>query len=281
MPSPLEVARGFVGQRESSDRNDLLNRFLNGDTAGMSASEYAWCSRFVKAAADKAGVDTTGANDMARSWLNVGSSVDKPEPGDVAVFTRGNPRGPYGHVGFYEGTNPDGSIRIVGGNQGRRGEVSDASMPASRLLGYRRLSPATNAAPGPFQAADNIPPVLKAGYGRESGPTTQGSPTEAPGPAPFQVASNGGGESPSPSASATPAGAGPFAAIASALADGGSSVMPPKSIGQSFGDNLTAAMTADANRGKPNMDALRQVAAADAEKRKQLVLSPFEFARMV
>lgn len=126
----------MVGQREGRG-NDLLNRFLNGDTAGMTSAEYAWCSRFVKQAAAKAGVDVSKATDMARSWLKVGQPVDKPSVGDVVVLSRGNPNSQYGHVGFYEGTDANGNVRILSGNHNNA--VASGSYPASRVLGYRRL----------------------------------------------------------------------------------------------------------------------------------------------
>jgi uncharacterized protein (TIGR02594 family) len=155
-----------------------LNRFLSGDTRGMTDAQYAWCSRFVKQAATEAGVDVSKATDMARSWLNVGTPTDKPQKGDVAVFSRGDPQGAFGHVGFYDSTNPDGSIRILAGNQGDA--VSYGSMPSSRLLGYRRLDPA-----GAFAtAANDVPPILQSNYGRQPAAPDASATVASAAPAP-------------------------------------------------------------------------------------------------
>jgi hypothetical protein len=83
---------------------------------------------------------------MARSFLDWGAPVDTPQQGDIAVFSRGDPDGPYGHVGFFAGYNPDGTIRVLGGNQGAEGAVSIANYDPSRLLGFRR-APGAGAAP--------------------------------------------------------------------------------------------------------------------------------------
>ena len=137
--TPYTVARRYVGQHEGRG-NDLLNRFLNGDTQGMTSAEYAWCSRFVKQAAINGGVPASqlaNVNDMARSWLKAGTPTETPQQVDVVVLSRGGPNAATGHVGFYEGTNPDGTIRLLSGNH--NDQVASASYPASRVLGYRRL----------------------------------------------------------------------------------------------------------------------------------------------
>ncbi len=137
MPTPYEIAQGFVGQREGRS-NAMLNDFLNNGGQNLTSDQFAWCARFVRQAAAKAGVDASGATDGARSFLNVGSPVSDPVEGDVAVFSRGAPGSGLGHVGFYagQGSTP-GTVRILAGNQGD--SVAYADYPSSRLLGFRRL----------------------------------------------------------------------------------------------------------------------------------------------
>lgn len=142
--SPYEVASGFRGQREGAE-NAMLNDFLNNGGRGLTSDQYAWCSRFVKQAAQKANYNVGGADDMARSWLNVGEPVKEPSAGDVVVLSRGDPRSGKGHVGFFEGLNPDGSVRLLSGNH--NDAVASAAYPADRVLGYRRLTPADGSAP--------------------------------------------------------------------------------------------------------------------------------------
>jgi hypothetical protein len=67
--------------------------------------------------------------------------VDKPYPGCIAVFSRGDPRSWTGHVGFYAGES-GGNIQVLGGNQSN--QVSIAPQAKSRLLGYRKPSTAMN-----------------------------------------------------------------------------------------------------------------------------------------
>jgi uncharacterized protein (TIGR02594 family) len=61
---------------------------------------------------------------------------DSPQPGDVVVLQRGDKDGWQGHVGFYMGTNPDGTIKVLGGNQGDA--VAEGNFDASKVLGFRR-----------------------------------------------------------------------------------------------------------------------------------------------
>ncbi len=103
--------------------------------ANLDPATAAWCAAFVNASLGHAGVKGTGSN-MARSFLNWGEEVAEPQRGDVAVFSRGDANGPYGHVGFFDSYNPDGTIRLLGGNQGDA--VSYANYSPNALLGFRR-----------------------------------------------------------------------------------------------------------------------------------------------
>lgn len=165
MTTAYEIASQYRGQVESPS-NSMLNDFLNNGGTGLTADQYAWCSRFMKQAAVKAGVDVSQVNDMARSWLKAGQPVTKPQPGDVAVLSRGSDPSK-GHVGFYEGANADGSIRILSGNH--NDAVASGTYPAERVLGYRRLA---EAAAQPVTAPAFM---SNSEYGRESGPNAQPS----------------------------------------------------------------------------------------------------------
>lgn len=134
--SPIEVASTLIGKGEVPDR-DTIKEYLANGGVNLDPATTAWCAAFVNATLGQTGGKGTGSN-LARSFLNWGDAVDKPQKGDVAVFSRGNPNGPYGHVGFFEGYNPDGSIKVLGGNQGNA--VSIASYAPDRLLGFRRAA---------------------------------------------------------------------------------------------------------------------------------------------
>jgi uncharacterized protein (TIGR02594 family) len=135
MATPLGIAQTYSGTREG---DQLLDKFLNDGGKGLSSAEYAWCSRFMQRTAAAAGYDVGSANDMARSWLNVGEKVDKPQAGDVAVFPRGSNQS-LGHVGYVQGVNPDGTISLLSGNDGDQVRTSTRNM--SEALGFRRLAP--------------------------------------------------------------------------------------------------------------------------------------------
>jgi uncharacterized protein (TIGR02594 family) len=101
----------------------------------MHHDETPWCSAFANWCVEQAGYRGTGKAN-ARSWLTWGTSlpIDEPRHGCIAVFWRGDPMSPQGHVGFYvrNGTN---RIWVCGGNQ--LNAVSISAYPRHRLLGYR------------------------------------------------------------------------------------------------------------------------------------------------
>lgn len=105
--------------------------------AGIKDDETPWCSTFVNFVCDEANLPKTNRAN-ARSWLQVGRSVDDPEPGDIVIFWRESPHSWKGHVGFFLGFNTDNTkVFCLGGNQGNK--VSIAPYDAAKVLGYRRL----------------------------------------------------------------------------------------------------------------------------------------------
>ena len=130
-----EFAQALRGLEEVPD-NASLKSFLRDGGVNLDPAKTAWCAAFVNAALQHAGIDGTGSN-LARSFLDWGESVKTPQRGDIVVFSRtNNPL--YGHVGFFDGFNANGTIRVLGGNQGRNGAVSVANYSRERLLGFRR-----------------------------------------------------------------------------------------------------------------------------------------------
>ena len=141
-PSAYQLATKLLGKNEGTDHAALTD-YLKTGGVNLDPRQLAWCAALVNSSLQQSGLQGTGSN-MARSFLNWGRAVETPSEGDIAVFKRGsNPT--QGHVGFFQGVNPDGSIRILGGNQGgaaqQGGGVTITSMPASELLGYRAADP--------------------------------------------------------------------------------------------------------------------------------------------
>ncbi|HPQ09145.1 MAG TPA: RHS repeat-associated core domain-containing protein [Bacteroidia bacterium] len=75
-----------------------------------------WCAAFVHWCLGQNGIKGAGAS--GASYLKWGIKLDKPKYGAIAVFFITN------HVGFYVGTNPDGTIQILHGNWGHKVTLS-------------------------------------------------------------------------------------------------------------------------------------------------------------
>jgi uncharacterized protein (TIGR02594 family) len=134
--NPLTFASTMVGKAERPD-NATIKEFLKNGGENLDPATTAWCAAFVNSSLEQAGHESTGALN-ARSYESWGTKVDKPTKGDIAVFSRGNPNGWQGHVGFFQGFDEKGNIKVLGGNQGRDGAVTITTLPKSRLLSFRR-----------------------------------------------------------------------------------------------------------------------------------------------
>lgn len=148
--TPAALAARFVGVKEIAGavHNPLVVAMLKLVAPGVSDDETAWCSAFVNWVAWLLGCQRSNSL-AARSWLKVGAEV---WPGDaragfhVVVLKRGggNQPGPEvtsgapGHVGFFDGFDPDGKrVWVLGGNQGNA--VSRAAFPRADILGIREI----------------------------------------------------------------------------------------------------------------------------------------------
>ena len=142
-PVWLTLARGELGTKEApGDANNpiVLRYYADAGHPEINADSVAWCAAFAGAVLERSGYPCSKQLN-ARSYLTWGKAVNKPYPGCVAVFSRGDVRGWEGHVGFYIGEDEKG-IQLLAGNQGDA--VSIAYQPKSRLLGYREPVKAGN-----------------------------------------------------------------------------------------------------------------------------------------
>ncbi|SHI54360.1 TIGR02594 family protein [Tangfeifania diversioriginum] len=151
MEKLLKIAFNELGTEEIAGENhnpEVLKYATETGIKGITRDEIPWCSTFVNWVAWKAGLKHSGKPN-ARSWLNVGTKVTSPEPGDVVVFWRESPQSWKGHVGFFLGLSPDRKrVYCIGGNQGNR--VSVSAYRLSTVLSYQRLAPADKLEiPGP------------------------------------------------------------------------------------------------------------------------------------
>lgn len=137
----LKIAFNELGTEEIEGEQhnpEILKYAKDTKIAGVTTDEIPWCSTFVNWVAWKAGLQISGKAN-ARSWLNVGTKVTVPEPGDVVVFWRESPQSWKGHVGIFLGFSFDKKrVYCLGGNQGNR--VSVTAYRLETVLSFQRLA---------------------------------------------------------------------------------------------------------------------------------------------
>lgn len=125
-------ALGFKGLREDSDKDKKSLRGLfgfGGAANNIDPEKVKWCAAFVNAVLGQNGMKGTGSL-WAEDFNKWGEKTTKPEKGDVVVLKN--------HVGFFDSFNQDGSVNVLGGNQGDK--VGIDKFAASKVLGYRRAT---------------------------------------------------------------------------------------------------------------------------------------------
>ncbi len=147
VPRWLDLAIAAEGVREipgDHDEPEIMRFYADAGHPEIRHDEVAWCAAFVCAMLERGGAASPKTL-SARDFMRWGKPLAKPRPGCVCVFSRGDPRGWMGHVGFY--LDEDATrVRILGGNQ--RDAVSACWMPKARLLGYRWPVTAANSRTG-------------------------------------------------------------------------------------------------------------------------------------
>lgn len=146
VPRHLQIAQGELGTHEIRGARDNARVVEYHQATSLKArnDETSWCSSFVNWTLQQAGVRGTNSA-AARSWLTWGQAVPKDaaqvKPGDVIVFPRGN-NPAQGHVAIVSEVLGNGMVRVIGGNQGVRGEQYDGVTYSDRslasALGVRR-----------------------------------------------------------------------------------------------------------------------------------------------
>jgi len=143
-PEWLVIARGEIGQKEieGAMHHNRIVEYHKTTTLpeNLYNDETAWCSSFVNWCFKQAGyVGTNSA--WAKDWLGWGKMFKKPAYGAVAIVDYGkdkNGKDRGGHVGFVVGKKSNGSILILGGNQGKKGQgsVNEKPFGTGSIAGY-------------------------------------------------------------------------------------------------------------------------------------------------
>lgn len=140
MSGAMVLAATNIGLNEVQQREAVREYLANGGQ-NLDPTTTAWCAAFVNATLAQAGMGGTGSL-AARSFLDWGEEVTQPKRGDVVVLTRGDPNGAQGHVGFFDGYDENGDVKVLGGNQ--KNSVNVSTYSAGRVLGFRRMPDTTN-----------------------------------------------------------------------------------------------------------------------------------------
>lgn len=158
--TPYDRARSDLGTWEWKDGHNpkVVQYFADVGQEWVRNDETAWCAAFVGAMLERCQINSTRRLN-ARSYLEWGDpvSLDEARPGDIVVFSRGNPKGWQGHVGFFV-RSTGSSILCLGGNQNN--QVNEAKYPATRLLGIRRIPSLTPPPPDAPPAVEIQPQGL-------------------------------------------------------------------------------------------------------------------------
>jgi len=137
--TPYDRARADIGTWEWKDGHNpkVVKYFADVGHAWVKDDETAWCAAFVGAMLERCQIKSTKALN-ARSYLDWGTPVSLAEarPGDIVIFSRGNPNGWQGHVAFFVKSSKT-TITVLGGNQAN--QVNEKAYPKNRLLGVRRV----------------------------------------------------------------------------------------------------------------------------------------------
>ncbi len=136
----LDIALEDVGTSEiagaSSHNQTIVDYFRVAGRPDITNDETAWCAAFAHACLARAEIEVDVPAEkklLAREFEHVGTPIDTPRRGAIAIFSRGNSSWS-GHVAFVLGQTATHLI-VIGGNQSNA--VTIAHYPKSKLLALR------------------------------------------------------------------------------------------------------------------------------------------------
>ena len=131
-PPSEELGRTPSGGHEAQAGSDVLAEAEHWLGArNMTGKGGPWCAHSASYVLERTG-HAPLANGLASSALAYGRRLAQPKVGALAVVT--TRVGYAAHVGFVSSVNPDGSIKLVSGNWGRR--VADATVSRRLVVAF-------------------------------------------------------------------------------------------------------------------------------------------------
>lgn len=148
----VDTASKYLGYNENNaSQRTSLQDFFKQNGVNVDPKMTAWCAAFVNAVLSTNGLpqslDAKGnPNLMARSFANYGTDArNDPQVGDIVVLRRGTGN-TQGHVGFFQGFDAKGNLKVLGGNQDGGQAVSTQTFNKQDVLAVRRAATYADAA---------------------------------------------------------------------------------------------------------------------------------------
>jgi uncharacterized protein (TIGR02594 family) len=149
-PKHMAYARTRIGQHEAIGEKEnpyIASCFRLVNMHNAHDSIDPWCGAFMADCMHSSGYDFPKNAASARSWLNYGKPLDKPEFGCITIYSRPTMTsegmiyddGIHAHVNFYlfELEPPNSLIEICGLGGNQQNTVGLNFYFRSRVLGYR------------------------------------------------------------------------------------------------------------------------------------------------
>lgn len=135
LSTPMKFATTLVGASEKQ-HSYVISQFIERGTGKkIDPKAVPWCAAFVDSVLGVSGKPTRNSL-AAADFLTYGKPTTEPKIGDIVVLSPQS-EGRTGHVGFYAGKASDGSVMVLGGNQGNK--VSIDRFASDSVRGYRKV----------------------------------------------------------------------------------------------------------------------------------------------
>lgn len=152
----IATAQRFNGFSENNPQQaSALQDFFKSANMNVDPKMTAWCAAFVNAVLASNGLPGTGKLN-AKSFLGYGQDASSnPQVGDIVILNRGN-NAAEGHVGFFQGFDEKGNVKVLGGNQKGGTAVTTSTFNRKDVVGIRRAPSTGDVAKQDFQEQEQL-----------------------------------------------------------------------------------------------------------------------------